>query len=154
VAGREIDEYHPQYEELQVAPEIEAPGERACDERRRDDGKHELVGEEEYEGHGARIVRAGGRAYLVQREMVADVANDAVHAGAEGKTEAAEYPDNGNDAHGDETLHHDSEHVLAPHEAAVEEGESRRHEADQSRTEQYEGGIASIGNRHGKLLSD
>ena len=153
MAGREIDEYHPQHKELQIAPEIESPRERAGDERGRDDGEHELIDEEQDEGHSARIVRAGGRAYFVQSEVIAEVADNAVHTGTKSKAEAAEDPDDSNDAHGDEALHHDGEHVLAPHKAAVEEGQSRRHEADQSRTEQYEGSIASIEGRHDVLLS-
>ena len=74
--------------------------------------------------------------------MIGDVTDDAADVGTEGETEPAENPDDGYDAHGNETLHHDGEHIFPAYEAAVKEGESRGHEADQRRTEQNECGIS------------
>ena len=44
----------------------------------------------------------------------------------------------------------DREHVVPAHEAAVEEGQARRHEVNERAGHQYPGGVARV-ERHGGL---
>ena len=47
-----------------------------------------------------------------------------------------------------EALHHDGEHVLAAHQPAVEEGQSGRHQHDESGADKHPTGIARVYARH------
>ena len=58
-------------------------------------------------------------------------------------------PDEGHDAEADEALHHDGDHVLVAHEAAIEERQARRHDGHQRGTEENECGVAGVDMAHG-----
>lgn len=148
VADGNVDEDHPQDEELQVAAEVQPPGERARDQRRSDDGKHKLVSKEQDERHSARIDGARSDPHLIQREVVADVAEQAAHIRPESEAEPAENPDDGRNAHGNEVLHHDGQHVLFADHAAVEQRKGGRHHAHQRGAEHNKTCIARVEGKH------
>ena len=139
VADGNVDEDHPQDEELQP------PGERARDQRRSDDGKHKLVSKEQDERHSARIDGARSDPHLIQREVVADVAEQAAHIRPESEAEPAENPDDGRNAHGNEVLH---QHVLFADHAAVKQRKGGRHHAHQRGAEHNKTCIARVEGKH------
>jgi hypothetical protein len=148
VRRRQIDQDRPERDEGQVGTEAEAADEGARHQRRGDDGEHHLVGEDHDEGDGRPVGRVGLDAHMVHAEEGSDIADQAVDGGAEHQAEATEHPDQADHAHADEVLDHDRQHVALLDEAAVEQGERRRHHAHQCRAEQDEGGIASAYSLH------
>ncbi|CAB4324282.1 unannotated protein [freshwater metagenome] len=129
VSHRGIDDDEPQSDEHGVGLELEPIGRSAGDERRRDDSKGHLIGAEQHErnGEGERLwpcvagdVAHPGEVQIADDATVAEV--------PERKREDDGHPQNRHEAHGEEVLHEHAQHVLGPHHAAVEEGESGRHE--------------------------
>ena len=79
------------------------------------------------------------------------VADDAVPVAAEAQRIAIGVPDDGGPAHGDKTLNHDGQDVLAAHQAAIKEGETRGHQHDQAGAQNHETGISGIEMKHAIL---
>jgi len=117
-----IDEQRPEGEKDGHGAELHAFGEGAGDERRRDDGKHELVDHVGLLGDGGGVVGVGSEADAAQ-EDVFEAADEGV-AVAEGEGVAADRPEDGDEAHHGKALHHGGKDVFAPYEAAVEERET------------------------------
>ena len=118
-----------------------ALGERSGNQRRRDDGEHELVDHERLVGNGGGVERVGGRSNVAQ-EQVAQVADERV-ARAEHQAVAAHRPQQGDHRHHGEALHHGAEHVLLAHQPAVEQSQAgTRHHQHQRGADQHPGVIA------------
>ena len=147
VGDRHVHEQAPGGEEDEVAAEGHAVGERAGDQGRRQRRDRELEHEEGEKRDGGRVVGVGQLADAVQEEVV-EPADDPVHAGTERQREAHGHPDERHDAQRGEALHHDRDHVLVAHEAAVEEGQAWRHDRDQCGAEQDERGVAGVDVAH------
>ncbi len=139
----DVDQQAPQHQEEQVGLERDAIGEGAANQRRRDDGEHQLEEEERQEGHCGRVHVIGCDAHPSQSNPV-QVADDAPHIAAVREAEAHEHPNDGHDAHGDEALHHDRQHVSMPNESTIEERQARGHEEDECGTEEDESGVCGI----------
>ena len=140
----------PAGEKQAVGLEGHAIGEGAGDERRRDDGEHHLVGDEDHGRNG--VVRPGGRRQVdaAQADIV-EIADDAVPVAAEAERVAVQVPDDRGPAHGDEALDHDGQNVLAADQPAVEKGEARRHQHDQAGAQNHEAGITGVEVKHENL---
>ena len=64
------------------------------------------------------------------------IADDAADAGAETHGITDDRPQDGADARLDEALHHDGEQIFLLYQAAVEKGQSGRHDHDHGGTKQ------------------
>src|ERR1019366_5194997 len=116
--------------------ELHALGEGAGNEGRGNDGEHELVDHVGLFGNGGGVVGVGGKADAAQEKML-KAADEGV-AVAKGQRVTADSPNDGDQTHHGETLHHGAEDVLLAHEAAVEESESGAgHEQDQCGGDQH-----------------
>ena len=78
------------------------------------------------------------------RKARLQVADHGALAAAEDQRVAADPPEERGPAHGDEALDHDGQHVLAAHQSAVEERQSRGHQHHEAGRNQHETGIAGI----------
>ena len=127
----------------------DAIGERAGDERGGNDGKHHLIGDKDEGGNG--VVR-GRRVEIDPAEKsIVKVADDAMPVPAEAQGVSIEVPDDGRPAHGHKALDHDGQDVLASHQPAIKEGQTRRHQHDQARAQDHKTGIAGIKMQHANL---
>jgi hypothetical protein len=137
VGDRGVDEEEPEAEEHRVAPELEPVGGGPRDQRRGDDGEHELEGAEGQRGdcQGEVAGVAGKGEFGVGDVLEADEVEvaDELPAVAEGQAEADHGPQHADEAHGEEVLHEHAEYVLGPDHSAVEEGQARGHEQHQRR---------------------
>ncbi len=143
----DIHQQAPQHEEDQVRAEADAIGKGAADERGRDDREHQLEEEEGQEGHRGRVDVIGGDADALQADQL-EVADHATSATTVGQAEAYQDPDDGDNAHGDEALHHDGEHVLAADQPAIEERQARSHEEDERGADEDESGVSGVEGTH------
>ena len=151
VCQRVVNQGAPQQAEDQEGGKLHALGKGAGDERRRDGGEHALEGHERQVRDGIRV-RAGLAPYPRQAEVV-QVADDAADVRAKGKAIAPQHPLHANQGQQNETLHQGGEHVLAAHQAAVEQRQARRHHhQDEHRRGQHPGGVAGAADRPGRLL--
>jgi hypothetical protein len=105
-----VDEDRPEDEEDGHGAELHALGEGSGDQRRGDDGEHELVDHVGLVGDGGGVVGVGREADAAQEEML-EAADEAV-AVPEGQRVADQRPEHGDDAHHGEALHHGAEDVL------------------------------------------
>jgi hypothetical protein len=141
VRHREVHEEHPQDGEHHHGAKAHALGERAGNQRRRDDGEHELVDHERLVGNGGGVERVGFGSHAAQEE-VAQVADERVARG-EHQAVAADRPQQGDDGHHGEALHHGAEHVLLAHQAAIEQSQAGAgHHQHERGTDQHPGVIA------------
>ena len=74
----------------------------------------------------------------------ADEAGDAADVGREREREPDEDPDDADEGEPEEAVHDRREDVLAPDEAAVEQGEAGQHDHDQRGGDQQPGGVAAV----------
>jgi hypothetical protein len=136
-----INDQRPEAEKDGHRTELDALGEGAGDQRRGDDGEHQLVDHEALLGDGAAVVGIGIEADAAQ-EGVLQSADEAV-ARAEGQRVADHGPENGDQAHHGEALHHGAEDVLAAHQAAIEKDQAGSgHHQDQGGRDQHPGIVA------------
>mmetsp|Transcript_92351 Transcript_92351/g.180922 ORF Transcript_92351/g.180922 Transcript_92351/m.180922 type:complete len:210 (+) Transcript_92351:169-798(+) len=149
VADRAVDHDGPDEDEPHVCAEPNAFDHSARDDGRRDDCKRHLEGHEQE--------RRNGRAWPelplhVPEHGAAEVADEPVFLPAEGQREDDDDPGQGRDAHRDDAHHHCVHHVLAAHEAPVEEGQPWRHQQDQRSADHHPSGVAGAQalDRHGK----
>ena len=99
--------------------ELHALGKRARDQRRRDDGEHQLVDHVRLLGNGRAVVGIGSEPDPAQKNMLE--AADKHAAVAEGQRVAHQRPQNAHQAHHGEALHHGAENVLLAHQAAIKQ---------------------------------
>ena len=85
----------------------------------------------------------GTESNAIQAE-VAQVTDEAAQVLPIRQAKPAEDPDDGHDTQGDEALHHDGEHVLAAHQAAVEERQAGRHDEDKRCADQHKRSCSRI----------
>ncbi len=147
VADRRVDEEAPQQGEQDESLEALALCKGTDDEGRRDDREHHL---EQGEGRGrnrARI-RTGLHADALETDVV-EVPDDppAVDVLPEGKGVAHQHPSHADQGQDEHALHEDAEHVLATHEPAVEQRQTRRHQHGERRGGQDPGGVSGIQDR-------
>ena len=136
-----VDEQRPEREKERHGAELHAFGKCAGDQRRGDDGEHELVDHEGLLGNGGGVVGVGSEADAAQEEVL-EAADEGV-AVAEGQRIAHDGPDHGDQAHHGEALHHGAEDVLFADQAAVEEGQAGAgHEQNQGGGDQHPGVVA------------
>jgi hypothetical protein len=141
VGHRAVDEERPEREEDGHGAELHALGKGAGDQRRGDDGEHQLVDHQGLLGNGGGVVEVGREADALEEEVL-EAADEPV-AVAEGQRVADDGPENGDQAHHGEALHHGAEDVLLAHQAAVEERQSGAgHQQDQGGGGQHPGVIA------------
>ena len=124
VRHRVVDDGGPQHGEEQERAEPHALREGPDDERRGDDREHHLVDHEELVRDGGRVVGVGRQPHPVQPGP-AQPADDAPVVGPERQAVAERHPLQTDDRDEHQALHHDGQHVLAPHQPAVEEGQTR-----------------------------
>ena len=152
VGDRGVDEGRPGDGEQHEGLEALALGEGAGDQGRGDDGEHHLEG---HEGEmrnrgGVDVGRLAGHALEGQPVEAADEAEPGVRP--EGEGVAPQDPGDAHESEDEEAVHDRAEHVLAADEAAVEEGEPRRHEHDERSAHQDPGGVAGVDLGHRGLL--
>ena len=153
VGQRAVHERHPQHHEHAEGPEANALGDGPADQGRGDDREHPL----EHDVHVDRDVvsrQLRGRFDPLQEDEVPTPADQAavLHAKeveldgrwAEGQRVTDRDPVNADDRQRCHALHHGGEDVLAPHHAAVEEGQPRHHEQDERARGQHPGRVAPL----------
>ena len=146
-----VDEERPEGEKDGHGAELHALGKCAGDERRGDDGEHELVDHEGLLGNGGGVVGIGSEGDAAQEEVL-EAADEPV-AVTEGQRVADDGPEDGDQAHHGEALHHGAEDVLFADQAAVEEGQSGAgHEQDEGGGDQHPGVVAGGLSAGGALL--
>ena len=144
-----IDEQRPEREKDRHGAELHALGEGAGDERRGDDGEHELVDHVGLLGDGGGVVGIGREPDAAQEDVL-EAADEAV-AVAEGQRVADDGPENGDQAHHGEALHHGAEDVLAANQAAVEERQAGAgHQQHQRGGDQHPGVVGGRSGRSGR----
>ena len=141
-----VHERGPQEGEEHVGAELHALHERTGDERRGDDGELELEGHEDQVGDGAPRLRG----HVVQHQEVSTPDEASVRL-AEGQRVAEHHPLHRHQRHGEEGVHERGEYVLAPHHAAVEERQTRRHQQHQRGGHQHPRRVTGVGNGLGCL---
>ena len=151
VRDRRIAEGEPQRHEEQHGRELDALGEGAHDQAAGDAGEGGLEGGEQQLGDvdalaegRARREGAGGGVEDALHEEAIEAADEGVALG-EGQAVAVDQPQHHDHREGDHDLHQHRQHVLAAHQAAVEEGQAGDgHHDDQQRRQQHPGGVALV----------
>ncbi len=150
---REVDDRDPDAGEDHPRAELRTVGDRAGDERDRDDREGRLEADEGHRRVGRVDLR---RDRLLERLAEADLvpvdaeeADDArdVRAGAvvgEGDRVAVEHPQDADEGDRPEGHHHHADDGLGLHQTAVEEGQAGCHEQHQRRHDQHECRVALI----------
>ena len=145
VRQRGVDQDRPQDGEQDKRPEPLALGEGAGDERRGDRREHHLEGREQDERHGGRVDRARLQADPTeQREVEPADQSEAVDVRPECEREPDDDPHDADQGQAEEAVHDGRQHILAAHQAAVEQGETGQHDHDQGRRHQQPGGISGV----------
>ena len=152
VSDREIDDRHPYRGEDSPCEELHAIGNRARDERHRDDGEHELEHAERKRGDRVVAAIVSELAGKLPEPGERETAHEAVPVVAEGNGVAEGHPEDSHDAERKERHHHHVEHALDAHHSAVEERHSGRHEQHQCRGGQHPGGISRAEVHRSSLL--
>jgi len=124
----------PQGEEDGHCAELHALGEGAGDERRGDDGEHQLVDHVGllWDGRHVEVERVDDVGDAPEKEMFE--ASDEGVAMPEGQRIAADGPDHRHQTHHGEALHHGAKDVLLADQPTIEEGQAGAgHQQDQGR---------------------
>jgi hypothetical protein len=138
VRHRVVNEERPKHHEQQHRAELHALGERAGNQARRDDRKHQLIDHESLRRDRCRIVRVGSRTHSAQEEVMESAYK--ARARTERQAVAHQSPQHGDNGHHGKALHHGGEHVLLANESAIEKGQSgTRHHENQSGTREHPG---------------
>ena len=143
-----IDQQQPQRHEPHEGGELHAIGQRARDERGRDDREGHL--EEHVDGFWNRRRQRVHRVqpHIAQQELV-EAADELVCGGVRVRRQrdavADHHPEHGDDAGGAEALRQRRQHVLLAHHAAIKERQARNghHQNKRGRCE-HPGGVAGI----------
>ena len=151
VGQRVVNQGAPQQAEDQEGGKLHALGKGAGDERRGDGREHALKRHEGEVRNGVGV-RAGLAPYPRQAEVV-QVADHAADIRAKGKAVSPQHPLHADHGQQNETLHQGGQHVLAAHQAAVEQRQARRHHhQDEHRRGQHPGGVAGAAYGSGRLF--
>jgi hypothetical protein len=138
VRERGIDAQEPQRHEDDGAAELHPLRRGARDERWRDDGEHQLIHHERQLRNRAAVVRVRIDADAAQQD-VAEPADDR-RPFAEAEAVADQRPQDRDQRHQREALHHDRERIFLADEPAVEQREpGARHHQDQRGADQHPG---------------
>ena len=147
VRHRHVDAQRPQRHEHEHRGELDALGERAGDQRRRDDREHELEHHEDGFGDGRREVADRHLAALgVEQAFEREARRAAEPRRVFGECQAVadDDPQHGDEAGDRETLRHRRQQVFLAHHAAIEERETRqRHQQHERGRRQHPGGVAA-----------
>ncbi len=151
VRHRVVHQQRPQRQEQQHGAEFHPLRKRPGDQRRRDDGKHQLVDHERLVGNGGRVIGVRLQPDALQEEVV-ETANEAMPL-AKGQAVSDQGPQDGDHRHHGETLHHRAQNILLAHQAAIEQRQPRpRHEQHQRRAHQHPGVVGRALGLRGRLL--
>jgi hypothetical protein len=74
----------------------------------------------------------------------AEEVGSAFHIAAKADRETKRPPKHRGPTHGNEALDHYGQHILASDQAAVEEGQARRHQHDEAGAEQHESRVSGV----------
>ena len=133
VGQRAVDDQQPEDREEQHRAELHALGVRAADQRRRDDREH-AAGRPSRSCAGWSAAYSHGASPTSSKEREAESADEWV-AVVERQAVADDRPDDADDGHQDEALHHRRQDVLAADQAAVEQRQARAgHHQHQARS--------------------
>ena len=136
-----VDDQRPENKKDGHRAELDALGKCAGDERRGDDGEHKLVDHEGLLGDGSAVVGVGIQADSAQEGVLK--ASDESVARAKGQRVADHGPEDGDEAHHGEALHHGGENVFAADETAIEEDQAGGgHHQNQRRGDQHPGVVS------------
>jgi hypothetical protein len=114
-------------------------------EGRLEDDEHDLGDHHALAEGGCVGIDAGHRVEHALQEQPVEAADEGVALG-EGQAGAVDDPQHGDEREGDEHLHQHRQHVLAAHQAAVEQGQGRNaHQDHQRGADQHPGGVALVG---------
>ena len=137
---RYIAEGEPDNHENQHGAELHTLGKGSNDECRGDDRKGHLEGQEDRLGYGA---TEGVNRQILEEEL-GGVSHYCVAIG-DGIAVAVDDPEQGHDAGHCKALTEDREDVLCPHQAAIEQCQTRKgHEEHQRRGDDHPGGVSAI----------
>jgi len=157
VGEGEVDDKHPEADEEEHGAEADALGDGADDEGRGDDGEHQLVHRKDVVGDPVGVIGIRGGADILEKG-VAEVAEHGGagpqagpgHAGSEDEAVADGPPEDGDQGCDAEALGEDGKNILAPDQAAVEEGEAGQcHEEDQGGADHHPAVVAGPGDANG-----
>ena len=138
---RKVHEQRPERHEQQHGAEFHPLRERAGNQRRGDDGEHQLVNHKGLMRNRARVVCIRRAADAVQ-EQVSKIADER-RSLAKRQAVTHHAPNNRHQSHHDEALHHGGEHVLLAHQPAVKQRQTRSgHHQDQGGADQHPGVVA------------
>jgi hypothetical protein len=155
VRDRRVDEHRPEEREDDETREALPLGEGAGDQGRRDRGEHQLERGEEDERDRRAVDRRRGEADVHEPGEIepADEPRNAKDVGVrrEREREADQDPDDADEGQPKEAVHDRREDVLAPDEAAVEQGEAGQHHHDERGGDQHPGGVAAVDRRRGAV---
>ena len=148
-----VDEQRPERKKYRHGAEPDALGKGPSNQGRRDDGKHHLVNHEGLLGDGAAVVGVGRERDAAQEDVL-KAADEAVSC-SKCQRIAHQRPQNRDEPHHGETLHHGAQNVLAADQAAIKESQTRsRHQQHQCGGDQHPGIISrGLGIANG-LLKD
>ncbi len=143
-----VDDEQPEGGVHNHGAELDAFGVGSGDERRRDDGEHQLEGHEGQLRDGGGVVAVRVNAHSVE-EQVLGAADDGVPL-SEREAVADDRPDDGCQRHEDEAVHQGTQDVFLTDEAPVEEGEARAgHQQYKCAARQHPGIVAGrLGRAH------
>ena len=140
---RHIDQEQPQHAEQQKCREAQTIGDRAGDQRHRDDREGHLVDHEQAFGDGLGQRRDRVERHAAQENAV-ESADKAAVAG-EGERVADDRPQDRDQEGGGQALRHGGEHVLLAHHAGVEQRQARdRHHQHQAGGADHPGGVGAV----------
>ena len=148
VSERRVDDQKPKREKEDGAAKLHTLGSRAGDQRRRDDGEHQLVNHERGLRNRSGIVGIRVCADTAQKGVLESADDGPISA--ETQAVAHQRPQHANQCHQQKALHHDRERVLSAHQAAVKERQAGPgHHQHQRRAYQHPGVIAGgLGRGH------
>ncbi len=148
VRHRAINNGRPQDHEDHHGAELHPLGKCACYERRRDDGKHELIDHEGLRRNGCGVIRIRLRAHAMQKKIMKSP--DKAVSFAKRQAVPDDCPNHGDHGHQGETLHHGGQHVFFAHQTTIEERQARAgHQQHQRGAHEHPGivgGAFGVGN--------
>ena len=144
VRDRRVHEHRPQPDEPDPRRELHAVGDRAGDQRGRDDREHHLERRERQRRDRHRAEAGRGD----RRSTSSSNARSKLPIHLPVPPNASEYTNTAqstlDEPEAEEVLHQHREHVLGPHHAAVEQRQARRHEHHERGAHQHPRGVARV----------
>ncbi len=144
VGGGEVAQHRPRGRKCDPRAELHPVGDRAGDQRDRDDGEGGLEAGEDEKRDLVALSAHGDVIGAAQASELQGVADQAVPGLAKGHREAEQHPQHADDAHGDHGHQHHVEHALGAHHPAVEEGEGGGHQQHHRGADQHPRGVTGV----------